>query len=75
MMKNAFYLPHELSSFSRYLDFCLGFLVTFEKQPDEKDQVNFKIYDVTNWKQTIAMFILLPNISRSKGNRQLNMVS
>ena len=45
-----------------------------EKQPDQKDKVNFKIYDVTTWvqhgKQTIAIYIF-PNISRSKGNQTM----
>ena len=29
MMKNAFYLPQKLFSFSRYLSFCLYFLVMY----------------------------------------------
>ena len=36
----------------------------------EKDKVNFKIYDVTIWEQTIAIHIL-PSISRIKGNQTM----
>ena len=32
--------------------------------------VNFKIYDVTDWRKKIAVHIL-PNISRSKGNQTM----
>ena len=35
--------------FSRYLNFCLEFLVMLRKMLDKKDKVNFKIYDVTAW--------------------------
>ena len=39
----------KLFLFSRYLNFCLDFLVKQKKQLDQKDEVNFKMYDVTNW--------------------------
>ena len=35
--------------FSRYLNFCLGFLVIWEKQLNLKDKINFKVYDVKTW--------------------------
>ena len=45
MMKN----DEKLFLFSRYLDFCLGFLGMQKKRLDEKDTVNFDTYDVTVW--------------------------
>ena len=42
MMKNAF-------SFSRYLNFCLHFLLMQKKRLHKKEKVNLKIYDVTAW--------------------------
>ena len=39
----------KLFPYSRYLNFCLNFFGHAEKQLDEKDKVNFKIYDVTIW--------------------------
>ena len=49
LMKNAFYFMLEaLFSFSRYLHFCLDFLVMQENGLIRKiAKVNFKIYDVT----------------------------
>ena len=34
-------------SFSRYLNFCLDFLVIYKKRLDWKEKVNFKVYSVT----------------------------
>ena len=67
-----FISSYELFSFSRYLRFCLKFLVMKEKRLDLKDKVNFKIYNVTTWLKTIAIHIL-PNISRSKGNQAMKL--
>ena len=39
---------------------------------DQKDKVNFKIYDVTTWLQTIAIHIF-PNISRSKSKQTMKL--
>ena len=39
----------KLFSFSRYLNFCLYFLVIWEKRLDYKDKGNFKIYVVKAW--------------------------
>ena len=44
-----FILSLKLSSFSRYLNFCVDFLAMQKKRFDQKDKVNFKIYDVTAW--------------------------
>ena len=37
----------KLFSFSRYLTCCLDFFVRVAKRLDQKEKVNFKIYDVT----------------------------
>ena len=84
MLKSDFYFPKKnfficfsesplkmmkmLFSFSRYLNFSLDFLFMQKKQLDQKDKVNFKIYDVTTWFHIITKHIL-PNISRSKSNQ------
>ena len=57
-----FISSQKLFSFSRYLDFCLDFLVIQKKRFHQKDKINFKIQDVAN---------LLPNISRSKENQAI----
>ena len=45
-MKNAFYFILKALFVSRYLNFCLEFLV-MQIKIDLKYKVNFKIYDVT----------------------------
>ena len=61
-----FYLKSSLCS---YLTFCLDFLVLQKILLNYKDNVNFHVFDVTNW---LAVTIhLLPNISRSKGNQTM----
>ena len=49
VMKNAFYFTLALFLFSRYINFCLDFLVMQKKRLDSKVKVNFKIFDVINW--------------------------
>ena len=44
-----FISPLKFFLFSRYLNFCLDFLVIWEKQLDEKDKVIFEIHGVTAW--------------------------
>ena len=47
-----FISPQKLFSFSRYLNFCLEYILVMQKNnfvKDKKDQNNFKIYDVTAW--------------------------
>ena len=62
----------KLFSFSRYLNFCLDFLVMLKKRLDWKDKLNFNIqtsqpgYDTTY----IAQY-LLPHIARSKGSQTM----
>ena len=47
MKTNAFYSI--LKAFKIYLNFCLEFLLMQKKLLDQKDWVNFKIFDVTTW--------------------------
>ena len=50
MMKNAFYFI--LKSYfvlKTFIDSCLNFLDMQKRRFDEKDKVNFEIYDVTAW--------------------------
>ena len=61
--KNAFYFILKVFSFSRYLNFCLDFLGMQKKQLDQKDKVNFEIYDVRasltkNYKTHIAQYLM-----------------
>ena len=63
------FLFHLKSSFRSYLTFCLDFLLLQKILLNYKDNVNFNVFDVTNW---LAVTIhLLPNISRSKGNQTM----
>ena len=45
------FLYHFLKSFSfsKYLNFCLDFLVMQEERLNKRAKVNFKIYDVKTW--------------------------
>ena len=65
-----FISPQKLFSLSRYLSFCLDFLVMEQSNLiKKKDKINLKFHDVTAW-LTILIHIL-PNISRSKGNQTM----
>ena len=44
-----FISPQKLFPFSRYLSFCPDFFGRVAKRLDQKNKVNFKIYDVTPW--------------------------
>ena len=48
--------------------FIVEILSYVEKLLDKKAMLNFKIYDVSNWKK-INTIHFLRNISRSKGNQ------
>ena len=41
--------PQKLFLFSRYLTFCLEFFGRAAKRHDQKEKVNFKVYEVTAW--------------------------
>ena len=56
--------------FSRYLSSLLDFLVMQEKRLDQKDKVNFKMYDVTTWLRNNCN-THIPHISLSKGNKAM----
>ena len=70
MMKNAFYFTLKVLFVLKIFRFFVLTCGHVEKQLDQKDKVNFKICDVTNLKQTIAIHVL-PNISRSKSNQTM----
>ena len=71
-----FILFWKLFLVSRYVNFRLALLV-MKKKRDEKDKVNFKIYDVTAWltnnhnKRTAQYFLKLrqPGNETWSGNR------
>ena len=58
-----FTLPQKLFLFSRYLSFCLNFLVMYRKGLIKKIKFNFKCYDVTAWLIKNCN-THMPNISR-----------
>ena len=63
LMKNAFYYTSKalfVLKISKFLSQHFGHV---SKRFDQKDQVNFKFYDVK------IVIHILPNISRSKGNQ------
>ena len=49
IVKNAFCFILNALFFSRYLNFCLGFLVIQKRQLDEKENFKFKIYGIATW--------------------------
>ena len=65
-----FISPQKFFSFSRYLSFCLTFLI-MHRNGLIKDKVNFKFYDVTAWLANNILIHRLPNISRSKDNQTM----
>ena len=52
-----------------YLSFCPKAFGNVRKQLDQKTKVNFRIYDVINWKQNYKRRI--GHISRSKGSQAM----
>ena len=69
-MKNVFYFISNLFSFSRYLNFCLHFLVIYQNGLIKKIRLISKFLTSQLDKQTIVIHIL-PNISKSKGNQTI----
>ena len=49
MMKNAFYFILKALLVLKIFKFLPGISVHVEKQLDQKDKINFKIYDITTW--------------------------
>ena len=64
-----FISPRKLFSFSRYLSFCLDFLIMQQNGLIEKIRLFSNFTTSQPGQQTFAILIL-PNISRSKGNQQ-----
>ena len=65
MMKNALYFMLKaifLLEISTFLSWLFGYV---EKRLDKKTNVNFRIYDITDWTKN-NYNVILPNISRSK---------
>ena len=69
-MKNVFYFISNLFSFSRYLNFCLDFLVIYQNGLIKKMRLISKFLTSQLDKQTIVIHIF-PNISKSKGNQTI----
>ena len=69
-MKSGCYFTLKDFFFLKILKFLSRLSGHVEKRLDQKDTVNSKIYDVTNWEANNCNHIL-PNISRIKGNQQL----
>ena len=65
-----FISPQKLFSFSRYLNFCLDFLVMQENSSIRKIRSITNLLMTQHGLQTIVMHIF-PNISRSKGNQTM----
>ena len=71
MMKNVFCIsPQKLLSFSRYLSFCLDFLVMYRNGLIKKIRLILNLMTLQPRSQTILIHIP-PNISRSKGNQTM----
>ena len=68
-MKNTFYYNLKALFVPKMFKFLYSLFGNVEKQLDQKDQINFRIYDVRTW-LTIAIHILI-NISRSKANQAI----
>ena len=70
LIKNAFYFTLKTFFFSRFLNFCLDFLIMQKNGLIRKIRLISKLLMSKIAKQTIAMHIL-PNISRSKDNQAM----
>ena len=68
--KILFISTQKLFSFSRYISFCLDFLVIKKNDLIKKTRLISKFVTSQSGSQTIAMQILI-NISRSKGNQTM----
>ena len=65
-----FISPQTLFSFSRYLSFCLDFLVIYQNGMIKKIRLILNFVTSQPGLQTIVIHIL-PNILRSKGNQTM----
>ena len=69
-MKNAFYSPQKLTSFSRYLSFCLDFSVMQQNNFIRKIRLISNFVTSQRGQQSILIHIL-PSISRNKGKQTM----
>ena len=69
MTKNAFYFSLKALFVIKIFKLLSWLFGHVEKRLDEKDKVNFKIYDVITWETNNCT--TLPNISRSKSNQTM----
>ena len=65
-----FISPQKLFLFTRYLNWCLDFLVMYRKGLIKKMKVNFKFYDVTAWLKNNCN-THIAQILKSKGNQTM----
>ena len=68
-MKKTFYFMLKAFFILDIFTFLSWLFSYVEKRPDKKSMVNFKTYDVTEYRQQIVRMHILSNISRSNGNQ------
>ena len=61
-----FISSEELFSFTRYINFCLDVSVLQKELLTQKDKVNFKNYDVTNWLTNISNTYIAQYFTKQK---------
>ena len=66
-----FISSRKLFLLSRYLCFCLDFLVMWKNGLIRKDKINFKIYDFVSWEKNNCNAQMSPEL---KAIRQINLV-
>ena len=75
IIKKAFYFILKAHfSFSRYLNFCLDFLVIQKTPLDQKDKINLEIRDVTAWLTKQLQYTHCPISPESKATRQFGQL-
>ena len=70
MMKNVFYFTSNLFSFSRYLNFCLDFLIMQQNNLIRKIRLSSNFMTSQPGQQTIIIHVFT-NILGSKGNQTM----
>ena len=65
-----FILSKKLFSFLWHSNTFSDFFGSAEKRLDQKDEVNFKIYDLINYETNTSVYVL-PSISKSKDNQTI----
>ena len=72
MMKNVFYFTSNLFSFSRYLNFCLDFLIMQQNNLIRKIRLSSNFMTSQPGQQTIIIHVFT-NILGSKGNQTMKL--